>query len=86
MPAAQRANELDPKYALSYVHLATALKSLGRTSEAVRALEQALERQPSIAPWMTELDMLRATLAEASRKSPNSEVDPAIGGPTALPS
>ena len=66
VPEARRAIELDPKYAQSYVHLATSLAALGQASEAAEALEQALVRRPGVAAWMAQLEKLRARQPSAS--------------------
>ena len=78
---AERAVQLDPKYAKAHFRKGQALRALGDAAKAVEAMEEVLKLEPSDGAATVALSELRAALGAASAKKPSG---PQAGGPNLL--
>ena len=79
---AERAVQLDPKYAKAHFRKGQALRALGDAAKAVEAMEEVLKLEPSDGAATVALSELRAALGAASAKKKPS--GPQAGGPNLL--
>ena len=79
---AERAVQLDAKYAKAHFRKGQALRALGDAAKAVEAMEEVLKLEPSDGAATVALSELRAALGAASAKQKPS--GPQAGGPNLL--
>jgi superkiller protein 3 len=75
VPHLQEAIRLNPRYGLPHRHLGLALRRLGKTREAIAALDRAVELAPDFVVALQDLAWLLATCEERDLRDPERAVE-----------